>query len=106
MFYTPNLKNDAHDTNVQYTVKYLRDLVDTMRSNKAFIKDTLILITFVENGKSPLRLKMIPSNKSLTCLDIYDDTSYGTNNDTYTVLLGDDVVSCTGCVAEQFYKRQ
>lgn len=52
MFYTPNLKNDAHDTDVQYTVKKLRELIDTMQSNKAFMKNTLILITFDENGKT------------------------------------------------------
>lgn len=38
--------------------------------------------------------------------DIYSPASYGTNNDVYSVLLGNDVVSCTGCVDEQFYNRQ
>lgn len=51
MFYVPNLKNDAHDTNVTYTVDKLRQLVDTMRSNAAFMKGTLILVTFDENGE-------------------------------------------------------
>jgi hypothetical protein len=38
--------------------------------------------------------------------DIYSPESYGTNNDVYTVLLGKDTLSCTGCVDEQFYNRQ
>lgn len=50
MFYTPNLKNDAHDTNVTYSVTKLRELVDTMQSNQEFMKNTLILVTFDENG--------------------------------------------------------
>ncbi len=56
MYYVPNLKNDAHDTNVTYAEKDLAVLVDTMLNNKDFMKDTLILITFDENGK-PLSQK-------------------------------------------------
>jgi phospholipase C len=51
MYYVPNLKNDAHDTNVTYAQADLMTLVDTMLNNKAFMKNTLILITFDENGK-------------------------------------------------------
>jgi hypothetical protein len=38
--------------------------------------------------------------------DVYSPDSYGTPNDVYTVLLGKDILSCTGCVDEQFYNRQ
>ncbi len=51
MFYTPSLTNDAHDTNVTYTTTDLKYLINTMKSNEQFMKNTLILITFDENGK-------------------------------------------------------
>lgn len=51
MFYTPSLANDAHDTNVTYTEKDLKYLINTMKSNEQFMKNTLILVTFDENGK-------------------------------------------------------
>jgi len=51
MYYVPNLKNDAHDTNITFTETDLANVVDTMLNNKDFIKNTLILITFDENGK-------------------------------------------------------
>lgn len=54
MYYVPNLKNDAHDTNVTYAQKDLSNIVDTMLNNKAFMNRTLILITFDENGKSDI----------------------------------------------------
>lgn len=50
MFITPNMTNDAHDTNVTFagswTYKFLSDLLD----NQYFTKDTLILLTFDESG--------------------------------------------------------
>lgn len=56
MFYTPSLKNDAHDTNVTYTTTDLKYLINTMKSNEQFMKKTLILITFDENGKNSICL--------------------------------------------------
>lgn len=50
IFITPNMTNDAHDTNVTFagswTYKFLSDLLD----NKYFTKDTLVLLTFDESG--------------------------------------------------------
>jgi len=53
MYYTPNLLNDAHNTNVTYAVTDLQYIVDTMLNNADFMKNTLIVITFDENGKWP-----------------------------------------------------
>lgn len=53
MYYVPNLNNDAHDTNVTYAEKDLAFIVNTMLDNKEFMENTLILITFDENGTSP-----------------------------------------------------
>lgn len=53
MYYTPNLLNDAHDTNVTYASHDIRKVVDTMVNNKEFMENTLITVTFDENGESP-----------------------------------------------------
>lgn len=50
MFITPNLDNDAHNTNVSYAAPTLQHYVDTMLNNADFMKNTMILITFDENG--------------------------------------------------------
>ena len=49
MFYTPNLDNDAHNTDAPFAAKALQPLVDEMLNNEEFMKDTLIVITFDEN---------------------------------------------------------
>ena len=51
MYYVPNLLNDAHNTNVSYAATRVQSLVDTMLGNAAFMKNTLIVVTFDENGK-------------------------------------------------------
>ncbi|KKK20303.1 hypothetical protein P175DRAFT_0502574 [Aspergillus ochraceoroseus IBT 24754] len=86
MFYTPNLKNDAHDTNISYAAKDVQYLVDTMLLNKEFMKDTLILITFDENM-------------------IYLNPNFGQPNSIYTLVLGNDTVKCYDCVDQQYYNH-
>lgn len=51
MFYTPNLLNDAHDSNISYAAVNTQKIVDTMLNNADFMKNTLILITFDENSR-------------------------------------------------------
>jgi phospholipase C len=51
MFYTPNLANDAHNTNISFAAEDVQYLMDIMLSNKEFMKKTLIVITFDENSK-------------------------------------------------------
>lgn len=105
MYYVPNLNNDAHDTNVTYAVTDLQMIVDIMLGNKEFMKNTLITITFDENGTShllvPLKLLLLTAS-----LDIYSPQYYGTPNDIYTVLLGNDTLKCYDCVDQQFYNRK
>lgn len=56
MFYTPNLDNDAHNTNISFAAKDVQYLVDTMLLNDEFMRNTMILITFDENSKQFDRL--------------------------------------------------
>ncbi len=68
-FYTPNLKNDGHDTDLGYAAKWLRGFLDRVRARPAVLKGTLIVVTFDESA----------------------DESEGAGNHIYTVFLGDMV---------------
>ncbi|KAJ6092480.1 hypothetical protein N7486_007769 [Penicillium sp. IBT 16267x] len=86
MFYTPNLDNDAHNTNVSYASANTQYVVDTMLNNEEFMKNTLIVITFDENN-------------------IYINDNFGLPNSIYTVLLGNDTIKCYDCVDQQFHNH-
>ncbi|RJE23997.1 acid phosphatase [Aspergillus sclerotialis] len=86
MYYTPNMLNDAHDTNVSYASHDIRKVVNTMVDNKEFMENTLIIVTFDEN-------------------DIFAEENWGTPNLIYTVLLGNDTLQCYNCQDQQFYNH-
>ncbi|KAF7715447.1 Uncharacterized protein PECH_007131 [Penicillium ucsense] len=50
MFITPNMTNDAHDTNVQFAGNFLHNFMTPLLKNDYFTKDTLILLTFDETA--------------------------------------------------------
>lgn len=50
MFITPNMTNDAHDTNVTFAGEFLESFVPPLLKNEYFSKDALILVTFDESG--------------------------------------------------------
>ncbi|KAI8069854.1 phosphoesterase [Gilbertella persicaria] len=80
MFFTPNLKNDGHDTTAAYAGKWLSNFVSsTLYSNPDFYKNTFILITFDETASYFSRNKVwslllgnIPTDKKGTT----DNTFY------------------------------
>ncbi|GMM45657.1 hypothetical protein DAPK24_022320 [Pichia kluyveri] len=49
MIITPNMTNDAHDTNIKVAGKWTRDFVTPLLENEYFMNNTLVLITFDEN---------------------------------------------------------
>jgi len=50
MFITPNMTNDAHDSNVHVAGSFLADFIPPLLKNEYFSKDTLMLVTFDESG--------------------------------------------------------
>ncbi|MER3445359.1 MAG: hypothetical protein C4291_00330 [Candidatus Dadabacteria bacterium] len=66
MFYSPDMDNDGHDTGLGYCSKWLKGFLEPLRKNEAFMKGTLIVVTF-------------------------DESRNDSNNHIYTVLLGDMV---------------
>jgi len=65
-FYSPNMDNDGHDTHLKYAARWLRDFLDPLLEKEAFMKETLIVVTFDESS----------------------DTSRESGNHIYTVFLG------------------
>lgn len=65
--YIPNIKNDGHDTGVDYAGKWLRTTFGSLFSNLSSLGDVLFIITFDESG------------------------ALSPNNQIYTVLLGSHI---------------
>ncbi|KAI8333345.1 phosphoesterase family-domain-containing protein [Chlamydoabsidia padenii] len=55
MFYTPNLLNDAHDTNASYAGNWLKGFYKKTLSKPELFNNALILLTFDENASYPER---------------------------------------------------
>src|ERR1700712_1499295 len=49
MFITPNMTSDAHDTSVTAAGVWLRNFLGPLLTDKNFMANTLVLITFDEN---------------------------------------------------------
>ncbi|KAJ5774331.1 Phosphoesterase [Penicillium paradoxum] len=49
-FITPNMTNDAHDTNITFGAKWERPWVANLLKNDYFFNDTLLLLTFDEDS--------------------------------------------------------
>jgi acid phosphatase len=47
-FFTPNMTDDGHDTNVTFASKWERDWITPLLNNSYFMENTLILLTFDE----------------------------------------------------------
>jgi acid phosphatase len=67
MFFTPNMTNDGHDTNVTFAGKWASDFLTPLLTNKNFMQNTLVLLTFDE------------------------DETYTERNSVFALLLGDAV---------------
>lgn len=50
MFITPNMTNDAHDSNISVAGDFLADFLPPLLQNEYFSKDALVLVTFDETG--------------------------------------------------------
>ncbi|KAJ5084637.1 hypothetical protein NUU61_009216 [Penicillium alfredii] len=48
-FITPNMTNDAHDTNITFAAKWERSWISTLLKDDYFMKDTVVLLTFDED---------------------------------------------------------
>ncbi len=53
VFYVPNIKNDGHDTGVAFADKWYAKKFGPYFADSNFMKDTVVITTFDENGGSP-----------------------------------------------------
>ncbi|KAG0043207.1 hypothetical protein BGZ83_011714 [Gryganskiella cystojenkinii] len=79
-FYTPNIKNDGHDTTVAHASNWLTGFLTPLLSNPNFTKNTLVVVTF----------------------DEAEDRSDETNH-ILTLLLGDAVSELKGTTDNTYY---
>ncbi|KAJ8657330.1 hypothetical protein O0I10_006883 [Lichtheimia ornata] len=52
VYYTPNLKNDAHDTDMDYGAKWLKKFLEPRIKKSAFSKNTMFVVTFDEDDSN------------------------------------------------------
>lgn len=80
MFITPNMTDDGHDTSVTVAGAWANRFLTPLLSNKNFMNNTLVLLTFDE------------------------DETYSQQNKVYAVLLGDAVpIALQGTTDPSFY---
>ena len=65
-FFTPNMKNDGHNTGLAFAAKWLQGFLDPILADASVMKDTLVVVTF-------------------------DESATQSSNHIYTVFLGDMV---------------
>jgi len=51
MFITPNMTSDGHDTSVTVAGVWLKGFLGPLLDDKNFMQNTLVLLSFDENGK-------------------------------------------------------
>ncbi|CAF1316464.1 unnamed protein product [Adineta steineri] len=60
-FYTPNIKNDAHDTDLIYAGNYLKNWLNIHLNDPNFMRGTLLIVTFDEDESNPGQTNHIPA---------------------------------------------
>lgn len=78
-FITPNMTNDAHDTNLTFAAKWSRSFLEPLLSNEYFMNNTLVILSFDENDSYSI------SNRVWTLLlgGAIDSSLHGTTDDTF-----------------------
>ncbi|KAI8150259.1 phosphoesterase family-domain-containing protein [Fennellomyces sp. T-0311] len=52
VFYTPDINNDAHDTDIDYGAKWLKKFLEPRIKKPAFSKNTMFVVTFDEDDSN------------------------------------------------------
>ncbi|KAG5363104.1 putative acid phosphatase [Yarrowia sp. B02] len=58
-FITPNMTNDAHDTDIDFAGRWVARWLKPLLSNEEFMKNSLVILTFDENHTKPLENKVL-----------------------------------------------
>lgn len=78
-FITPNMSNDAHDTNLTFAGSWARSFLEPLLSNDYFMNNTLVILSFDENEIYP------EPNRVFTVLlgGAIDKSLHGTTDDMF-----------------------
>jgi acid phosphatase len=79
MFITPNMTSDAHDTSVTVAGVWLKNFLTPLLTDKRFMDNTLVLITFDENETYSIQNRIF----SILIGDSIPDDLVGTSNDNF-----------------------
>ncbi|UJR07861.1 hypothetical protein I4U23_012144 [Adineta vaga] len=60
-FYTPNIRNDAHDTDLTYGGNYLKNWLNMHLNDSNFTRGTLLIVTFDEDESNAGQTNHIPA---------------------------------------------
>lgn len=78
-FITPNMTNDAHDTNITFAAAWERGFIEKVQNYTDFWNETLILLTFDETGDYPIHNRVF----SILIGGAIPDELVGTTDDTF-----------------------
>jgi acid phosphatase len=78
-FITPNMTNDAHDTNITFASVWERGFVEKLENYTDFWNESLILLTFDETGDYPIHNKVF----SILLGGAIPSDLIGTSDDTF-----------------------
>lgn len=78
-FVTPNMTNDAHDTNITFAAKWERNWMTPLLKNSYFMDKTLVLLTFDEDNTYPKGNRI----HSILLGGAIPDNLKGTKDDTF-----------------------
>ncbi|KAK9320859.1 phosphoesterase family-domain-containing protein [Lipomyces orientalis] len=78
-FMTPNMTNDGHDTGITFAGNWSIDFLQPLLNNKYFMSDTLILLTFDENGTKAIGNRVF----SILLGGAVPKNLHGTTDDTF-----------------------
>ncbi|KAF2867265.1 phosphoesterase family-domain-containing protein [Massariosphaeria phaeospora] len=79
MFITPNMTSDGHDSTVTVAGTWTRKFLEPLLTNKKFMKNTLVLVTFDENHTYARQNRVV----GILLGDAVPSTLVGTSDETY-----------------------
>ncbi|KAJ5894107.1 Acid phosphatase [Penicillium taxi] len=78
-FFTPNMTNDAHDTNITFAANWERNWISKLLTNDYFMNNTLVLLTFDEDSTYAKKNKVF----SVLVGGVIPDSLKNTTDDTF-----------------------
>jgi acid phosphatase len=79
MFITPNMTSDGHDTSITVAGQWCRDFLEPLLTDKNFIQNTLVVVTWDENETYALQNRIL----AILLGDVVPKHLHGTTDDSF-----------------------